>query len=105
MSDTFERIYAIARQVPSGKVTTYGQIARMAGNPRMSRIVGCAMHCAPADVPCHRVVNRHGELIDAFAPMGKETHRLLLEMEGVGFLPDGRIDLASHLWTGDSDHL
>jgi len=102
MSDTFERIYAIARQVPFGKVTTYGQIARMAGNPRMSRIVGCAMHSAPKDVPCHRVVNRHGDLCDAFQPLGKDTHRLLLEVEGVGFLPDGRIDLAAHLWAGDN---
>ena len=102
MSDTFERIYAIARRVPFGKVTTYGHIARMAGNPRMSRIVGCAMHSAPEDVPCHRVVNRNGDLCDAFQPLGRETHRLLLEMEGVGFLPDGRIDLAGHLWKEDA---
>jgi len=98
MSDTFERIYAIARQVPFGKVTTYGQIARIAGNPRMSRIVGCAMHAAPADVPCQRVVNRTGGLCDAFAPLGRESHRLLLEMEGVEFLSDGSVDLGRFQW-------
>ena len=102
MSETFERIYAIARQVPFGCVTTYGQIARLAGNPRMSRIVGCAMHTAPADVPCHRIVNRNGKLCDAFQPLGRETHRLLLEMEGVPFKTDGSIDLEKCLWTGET---
>ena len=103
MSELFTRIYAITRQIPCGRVTTYGQIARLAGNPRMSRIVGGAMHTAPADLPCHRVVNRFGGLCDAFLPMGKETHRLLLEMEGVTFRPDGTVDLPSHMWYGPED--
>jgi len=102
VSGTFERIYGIARRVPFGCVATYGQIARMAGNPRLSRIVGCAMHCAPEDVPCHRVVNRLGELCDAFQPLGKESHRLLLELEGVSFLPDGRVDIGKHLWRSET---
>lgn len=101
MSDTFEKIYAVARQVPYGHVTTYGCIARLAGNPRLSRIVGCAMHTAPKDVPCHRIVNRSGDLCGAFEPLGKETHRLLLEMEGVPFKTDGRIDLEKCLWKGE----
>lgn len=96
---TFERIYAIVRRIPFGCVATYGQVARMAGNPRMSRIVGCAMHVAPEGVPCHRVVNRAGGLCDAFQPMGKESHRMLLEMESVPFLPDGRVDLDRCRWT------
>lgn len=100
MSDTFQIIYALARQIPQGRVATYGQLARLAGNPRMARIVGCAMHGAPEDVPCHRVVNRLGELCDAFSSMGKESHRLLLMMEGVPFLPDGRVDLAQCRWNG-----
>ena len=98
MSSTFDRIYEIARLVPFGAVATYGQIARLAGNPRLSRIVGCAMHAAPADVPCHRIVNRFGGLCDAFEPMGKETHRHLLEMEGVEFLTDGSVDLVRFGW-------
>lgn len=97
---TFDRIYDIVRRIPSGRVATYGQIARMLGNPRLSRIVGCAMHSAPADVPCHRVLNRNGELCDAFAPLGRETHRLKLAMEGVECLPDGRVDLERFGWDG-----
>lgn len=98
MSDTFDRIYAVVRRIPLGKVATYGQIARLAGNPRLSRIVGCAMHAAPSDVPCQRVVNRFGGLCDAFEPLGKETHRHLLEMEGVEFMTDGNVDLARFQW-------
>ena len=60
---TFDRIYDIVRRIPPGRVATYGQIARMLGNPRLSRIVGCSMHSAPADVPCHRVLNRNGCLL------------------------------------------
>lgn len=100
MSQLFDTIYALARQIPYGRVTTYGQLARLAGNPRMSRIVGGAMHTAPGDVPCHRVVNRFGGLCDAFQPMGKESHRMLLEMEGVTFCPDGTVDLERHMWYG-----
>lgn len=98
---TFDVIYAIVRRVPAGRVATYGQVARMAGNPRLSRIVGCAMHGAPKDVPCHRVVNRFGGLCDAFEPLGKETQRLKLEMEGVEFTQDGNVDLTKYQWEGE----
>lgn len=99
----FQRIYHITRQIPWGRVTTYGQIAALAGNPRMSRVVGGAMHAAPAGLPCHRVVNRLGGLSDAFQPMGRDTHRLLLEMEGVSFRPDGTVDLDRHMWYGPEE--
>ena len=102
MDNTFTKIYALARQIPPGRVATYGQLAALAGNPRLSRIVGCAMAVAPGDVPCHRVVNRLGGLSDAFRPMGRETQRLLLEMEGVPFTTDGRVDLAECQWDGPS---
>ena len=95
---TFEAIWQLARQIPFGRVTTYGRLARLAGDPRLSRVVGYAMHGAPPDVPCHRVVNRQGELSDAFSPLGKATHRALLEAEGVPFLPDCRVDLKAVLW-------
>ena len=98
MKNTFEKIYDIVRRIPFGKVSTYGQIARMVGNPRLSRAVGYAMHSAPEDVPCHRVVNRFGGLADAFEPFGKETHRMLLEIEGVEFKADGCVDLEKYLW-------
>lgn len=96
--NTFDTIYAIVRQIPAGRVATYGQIAGLAGNPRMSRIVGCALHTAPDDVPCHRVVNRFGGLCDYFQPMGRESHRMRLMMEGVGFTQDGNVDLKSYQW-------
>ena len=102
--DTFARIYALTAQIPPGRVTTYGQLARLAGNPRLSRIVGCAMHAAPEGLPCHRVVNRLRGLCDAFSPTGRDSHRLLLEQEGVPFRSDGTVDLARCMWYGpDSD--
>lgn len=96
----FRKVWDIVRKVPPGRVTTYGAVARLLGNPRLSRAVGYAMHDAPGDEPCHRVVNRFGGLSDAFSPMGKETHRLLLEMEGVPFREDGTVDLEKVFWNG-----
>ena len=101
MDGTFEKIYAAARRIPCGRVCTYGRLAAMAGNPRMARVVGYAMHSAPADVPCQRVVNRLGGLSEAFGPFGKESQRLLLEMEGVGFRADGTVDMEKYLWQGE----
>ena len=98
--NTFCRIYALVRQIPAGKTATYGQIAGFLGNPRLARVVGYAMNAAPADVPCHRVVNRLGGLSDAFLPGGKETHRLLLSSERIPFRPDGCVDLSRCLWEG-----
>lgn len=86
MSGFFEAIYRLVRQVPPGKVVSYGQIALYLGRPRASRIVGCAMHAAPGDVPCHRVVNREGRTAPAFSVTGTDLQRLFLEEEGVGFL-------------------
>ena len=100
MRPFFSLVWALTRQIPPGRVATYGQLARWAGAPRQARAVGYAMHSAPADVPCHRVVNRFGGLCDAFLPAGRETHRLLLEMEGVGFRPDGTVDLERYVWEG-----
>ena len=63
-NNSFEKIYEIVRQIPSGKVATYGQIAALAGNRRWSRVVGFALHVNPdpGGIPCHRVVNRFGEV-------------------------------------------
>ena len=101
---TFDSVYNLVARIPYGRVTTYGQIARLIGNPRLSRIVGCAMNAAPADLPCHRVVNRFGGLCDAFLPLGRETHRMLLELEGVPFRPDGTVDLEKVLWYGPEEN-
>ncbi len=95
------RVYALVRQIPSGSVATYGQLALLLGNPRMSRAVGHALSvCQDRSVPCHRVVNRLGGLSDAFSPFGKESHRLLLALEDVPFTSEGRADLSRCLWQG-----
>ena len=97
----FETVYAITKQIPLGRVTTYGQIARLAGNPRMARQVGWALHVNPEPgdaIPCHRVINRNGELCKGFAFGGPEAQRLLLEAEGIAFSPDGTVDLERYGW-------
>ena len=84
MENCFDQIYAVVRRIPFGRVASYGQIARMLGNPRLSRIVGCALNAAPEDLPCHRVVNRFGGLSEAFSPDGRESHRLLARFQWRG---------------------
>lgn len=98
--NTFEKIYEIVKQIPRGKVATYGQIALMAGNPRWSRVVGYALHVNPYPglIPCHRVVTRTGKLSGSFAFGGYDAQRRLLESEGVFTLPDGQVDLFEYLW-------
>ena len=93
---TFEKIYEVVKNIPKGRVATYGQVAMLAGNPRWARVVGYALHNNPEPmiIPCHRVVNREGRLATAFAFGGGETQRELLEREGIIFEPDGHIDLA-----------
>ena len=100
--NSFEIIYQVVCRIPEGKVTTYGQVARLAGNPRWARVVGYALHVNPAfgKIPCHRVVNRDGRTAPAFAFGGSDVQRAMLEGEGVTFLPDGRVDMAKHRWDG-----
>lgn len=96
----FQLVYHIVKQIPRGKVATYGQIARLAGNPRMARQVGWALHQNPEPgvIPCHRVLNRFGECGKGFGFGGPEAQRLLLENEGVAFLKSGAVDLAQYSW-------
>ncbi len=88
------RIYEAVKKIPKGKVATYGMVAAMAGNPRMSRAVGNALHRNPdpEHIPCHRVVNAKGELADAFVFGGPGVQQSRLEAEGVE-VNDGRVDL------------
>ena len=98
--NTFEKIYAVVRKIPRGKVATYGQIAALAGNPHWSQVVGYALHTNPEPgiIPCHRVVNRFGETAKAFAFGGEDRQRALLEAEGIEFNEERRVDLARFLW-------
>lgn len=100
-SPLYERIYAIVRKIPAGRVATYGQIAFLAGLPRGARTVGFAMAaCRDGTVPCHRVVNRLGGTCAAFDAWGQDFQRALLEEEGVRFDEAGRADLAASGWDG-----
>lgn len=87
MPNFFETAYAVARTIPPGRVMSYGQIAALAGNPRMARQVGWAMHDCPPDVPWHRVVRRDGSI----ATGDGDVQRALLEAEGVEFDGNGRV--------------
>lgn len=89
-----KRIYEAVRKIPKGRVATYAQIAELAGNPRMSRAVGNALHKNPdpEGTPCFRVVNAKGELSGEFAFGGKGRQQALLEADGV-IVSDGRVDL------------
>lgn len=94
------RIYEVVRQIPQGRVASYGQVAMLAGNPRGARGVGFALHRNPEPgvIPCHRVVFKDGSLCPGFAFGGPEIQRQLLSEEGVPFLPDGRVDMARARW-------
>ena len=100
----FEAVWELVGEVPPGRVTTYGWLARRLGRPLHARLVGYALHGALAErrVPCHRVVNSQGRLTGAphFGPPGQ---RALLEVEGVTFRPDGGVDLRRCLWRPDDD--
>lgn len=97
----YDKVYAVVRQIPPGKVASYGQVAALAGSPRASRVVGYALHINPMPgvVPCHRVVNREGRLAPGFAFGGLDEQRLLLEAEGVE-VTDGYVDMSVYQWDG-----
>ena len=80
-----QRIYEAVKQIPRGKVATYGQVAELAGNPRMSRAVGNALHKNkdPEHVPCYRVLNAKGELAEAFVFGGAHIQKSMLEADGI----------------------
>ena len=91
---TTERIYESVKKIPKGFVATYGQVAELAGNPKMARAVGNALHKNPDpdNIPCYRVVNSKGELAGAFAFGGAEVQANLLRADGIE-VRDGKVDL------------
>ena len=92
-----KRIYEAVKKIPKGCVATYGKVAEMAGNPRMSRAVGNALHKNPDpdNIPCFRVVNSKGELAGEFAFGGKGAQAKLLEADGVEVV-NGKVDLKKY---------
>lgn len=100
MEGLFAKVFNIVKDIPKGKVATYGQLAKMVGAPKMAQFIGYALHSKrrPEDVPCHRVVNRLGDLSCGEAFGGWEAHYKLLKSEGVLFLPDGKVDMKKCQW-------
>ncbi|MDX9954068.1 MAG: MGMT family protein [Anaerolineae bacterium] len=96
MNKHFESVYALVCQIPAGKVTTYGQIARWLGWEHGARTVGWALRSAPADIPWHRVVNGRGGI----SLLENAEQRLRLESEGVVFDALGRINLKEYGFVG-----
>lgn len=92
-----KRIYEAVKKIPKGKVASYGMVAAMAGNPKMSRAVGNALHKNPdpENIPCYRVVNSKGELSGEFAFGGAGAQQKLLEADGIEVV-NGRVDLKKY---------
>lgn len=97
----FERVYALVRQIPPGRVTSYGAIASFLGSPQSSRMVGWAMnssHTQPGFVPAHRVVNRNGMLTGKHHFGGSRVMQELLESEGVKVENDRVVNFRELFW-------
>lgn len=92
-----KRIYEAVRKIPKGKVATYGQVAELAGNKKMARAVGNALHRNPDpdSIPCYRVVNAKGELAGEFAFGGAGEQAKLLMADGIEVV-DGKVDLEKY---------
>ncbi len=84
-SNFFEKVYAIVQQIPAGRITSYGAIAKCIGSPQSARMVGWAMNASHnrSDVPAHRVVNRKGLLTGKHHFEGTNLMQQLLENEGI----------------------
>ncbi len=94
-----ERIYLVVRQIPAGKVSTYGDIAAIVGECT-ARMVGYAMASATGDVPWHRVINAQGKISPRGDGGGEQIQRARLEEEGIGFSSDGKVNLRLVRWLG-----
>ena len=97
----FERVYQVARQIPYGKVTSYGAIAKSLGAGRSARMVGWAMNASHNldDVPAHRVVNRNGLLTGKMHFGGSNLMQQLLENEGIIVIDNQIQEFKKHFWT------
>lgn len=97
----YDRIFAVVRKIPAGRVTTYGAVARLAGLPRQPRLVGYALHAlgSGAPIPWHRVINAQGKLsLERDGKSSGLTQRMRLEREGVRVNAAGRVSLEKYGW-------
>lgn len=97
MNPFYEQIYDIVRQIPYGRVVSYGQISRMLGRPRSARMVGRAISCCKQPLPWHRVVMSDGLVAGGYHA---ELRREMLRAEGVAFLPNGNVNMELCRWSG-----
>lgn len=102
----FERVYDVVKQIPRGRVATYGQIGWIAaGSPHAARTVGWALHGLPEnridEVPWWRVINAQGRISNSRARHGAAEQRRRLEEEGVLFDETDRTDLSVYQWDGE----
>lgn len=102
MSTFKDRVYKILKEIPRGRVTTYGTVATLAGIPRGGRLVGGILHFAPEELelPWYRIVNRHGFISTKCLDHPKELQKALLEEEGVEVNDGFMIDLTVYGWWG-----
>jgi len=96
----FERVYKVVRQIPYGKVTSYGAIAKVLGSAQSARMVGWAMNASHnmEDIPAHRVVNRKGLLTGKHHFDGTSLMQQLLENEGIEVVDHQIVDFEKHFW-------
>lgn len=99
-SAAYERIYAVVRRIPKGRVATYGQVAKLAGLGGQPRLVGYALHALPAGtrLPWQRVINAAGRISDRGDPGAALQQRTRLEAEGVSFDAQNRVSLERYRW-------
>ncbi|MBX4197547.1 MGMT family protein [Candidatus Saccharibacteria bacterium] len=95
--DFRDKVYALVRQIPKGRLMTYGQLAALAGSPYAARVVGGVAHWGDPDLPWQRVVKKSGSLAEGY-PGGLSGHKQVLEAEGVKVSDDYRVDVERLLW-------
>lgn len=95
-----DQVIKIVKQIPYGKVTTYGQVATLAGIPRGGRLVGGILHFDGEKTPWYRVVNRYGFISTKCLNHPKKLQKALLEQEGIEVTADFMIDLLKYGWWG-----
>ncbi len=103
----FDKVYKIAKQIPYGRVTSYGAIAKVLGSAKSSRAVGYALNASHdnPEIPAHRVVNRNGLLTGKFHFDGINLMQQLLESEGVEVIENKVVDFKEKFWQPEAINL
>ena len=103
--DFFEQVYAVVKEIPPGRVTSYGAIANYLGSKQSSRMVGWAMNAChnQPEIPAHRVVNRNGLLTGKMHFVTPQTMEILLEKEGILVISDQIVDFNVHFWDPEKE--